>query len=120
VSWETRAACRDTDPEQFFPASDDYTTGAAARALIAAGRVCAGCPVRRECLTYAVESGQAYGIWAGRSPAELRAIRRARAAGIPDPEVDRDAMCPACSRLFALPAVDGSVCWLCEEKGLAP
>ncbi|GAA4774973.1 hypothetical protein GCM10023200_04310 [Actinomycetospora chlora] len=120
MSWQTRAACRDADPELFFPASDDWTTSANARALLEAGRVCAGCPVRRECLTYAVESGQAFGIWAGRSPLELRAIRRARATGVPDPDVDRDAMCPACSLLFAVPAVDGSVCWLCEEKGLAP
>ena len=119
LEWQGRAACRDVDPELFFPASQDYTAPANVRALIEAGAVCGRCPVRRECLTYAVDSGQTYGIWAGRSPAELRAIRRTRAAGDPDPEVDRDPMCPGCSLLFALPVVDGTTCWRCQERGTA-
>lgn len=119
MNWQNAAACRDVDPELFFPASDDYTTDANVRALIEAGRVCAGCPVRRECLTYAVESGVTHGIWAGRSPAELRAIRRARTAGVPDPEIDRDPMCPGCSLLFAVPVVDGELCWRCQERRAA-
>jgi hypothetical protein len=119
LDWQARSACRDADPETFFPASEDYTSPANARALVAAGAICGRCPVRQECLTYAVESGQSFGIWAGHSPTELRAIRRARAAGDPDPDVDRDPMCPGCSLLFALPAVDGTICWRCQERGVA-
>ncbi|WP_337993964.1 WhiB family transcriptional regulator [Actinomycetospora lutea] len=118
LDWQARAACRDVDPELFFPASQDYTASPNVRALIAAGEVCGRCPVRRECLTYAVDSGQTFGIWAGRSPVELRAIRRARMGGDPDPDVDRDPMCPGCSLLFALPVVDGTACWLCQERGV--
>ena len=51
LEWQGRAACRDVDPELFFPASHDYTAPANVRALIEAGAVCGRCPVRRECLT---------------------------------------------------------------------
>lgn len=115
MSWQERAACRDADPELFFPASEDYTSRVNARHLVEAGRVCAGCPVRRDCLAYAVDSGQRHGIWAGLSPLELAAIRRARHQGVPDP--DLEPMCPGCSLLFALPAVDGDVCVICLERG---
>lgn len=116
MGWQQHAACRDTVPDLFFPASDDFTAPETVRQLLVAGAVCGRCPVRRECLTYAVESGQAHGIWAGHTPADLRAIRRQRAAGVPDPVVDADPMCPGCSLLFALPALDGQLCPACAER----
>ena len=81
--------------------------------------MCRFCPVRRECLTWAVDSGQDYGIWAATTPGELRAIRRLRLAGVPDPGRRRRADVPGCSLLFAMPAVDGTLCPACIERGAA-
>ncbi|MCD2186192.1 WhiB family transcriptional regulator [Actinomycetospora soli] len=116
TAWQARAACRDADPELFFPASDDFTAIETAAQLVAAAKVCHHCPVRRECLTYAVDSGQRHGIWAGHTPGQLRSIRRHRRAGVPHPDIDVAPMCPGCSLLFPMPAVDGQLCAGCLER----
>lgn len=116
MGWQTDAACRDTDPELFFPATEDDTSVVVAQYLTAVRPVCQSCPVTTECLRWALDAGQDYGLWAATTPTERRAIRRQRAAGVPDPVADAEPMCPACSLLFAVPAVDGDLCWLCRER----
>jgi len=69
--WRTAGSCASADPELFFPVAGNQK--AAARAC----RICAGCPVRRQCLEFAVETGETEGIWGGTTPAERV---RARAA----------------------------------------
>ena len=49
MSWQHYAACRNRDPELFFPIG---STGPAVRQLQEAKRICAGCPVRSECLEF--------------------------------------------------------------------
>jgi WhiB family transcriptional regulator, redox-sensing transcriptional regulator len=71
--WRQRAACRDTDPELFFPVSD---TGPAARQAEQAKAICARCPVRELCLDYALESGLDHGIFGGATETERRELRR--------------------------------------------
>lgn len=62
-----RAACRAFDGALFFPDADgDIETPL---------RICAGCPVRAECLDYALESRQRYGIWGGTTERERRRLR---------------------------------------------
>lgn len=39
-------------------------------AVAAAKRLCNACPIKNDCLEYAIESNQRYGIWAGTSPSE--------------------------------------------------
>jgi WhiB family redox-sensing transcriptional regulator len=73
-----RGACRDQDPELFFPIG---SSGPAVLQAAQAKAVCAGCPVRIDCLNYAIESGQAAGVWGGASEEERRAIRPAAPAG---------------------------------------
>lgn len=72
--WIDRAACAGVDPELFFPDRGESTAPAKA--------VCAGCPVRAECLDHALVNVERFGIWGGTSERERRAIRlrRARAA----------------------------------------
>lgn len=67
-SWVTRAACRGADPAIFFPGPDDD----AAEALA----VCARCPVRQECLEYALEARERYGIWGGTTERQRRRLIR--------------------------------------------
>jgi WhiB family redox-sensing transcriptional regulator len=65
------AACRrpEVDPAWFFPVVGE--TGARAK------RVCETCPVRDECLAFAVNAGYGLrGIWAGTSERERRHLRR--------------------------------------------
>lgn len=68
------ALCRDFDPEIWFPLDERPESDGVREA---AG-LCALCPVREACLTWALESGQDFGVWGGLAPAERRALQRAR------------------------------------------
>lgn len=64
--------CR-TNPDLFFPIG----SGPAFAAQVAAAKnVCAGCPVVRECLDWALLVGEEHGIWGGLDADERRAMRR--------------------------------------------
>jgi WhiB family transcriptional regulator, redox-sensing transcriptional regulator len=76
--WRDQAACRNTDPELFFPIGN---TGPSLRQLDRAKQVCAGCTVRTPCLESALASGQEAGVWGGTTEDERRALRRVRQAG---------------------------------------
>jgi len=76
-SWRISAICRDTDPELFFPVG---TTGQALLQIAKAKGVCCQCPVKVECLDFAMETNQDTGIWGGLSEDERRNLRRQNAA----------------------------------------
>lgn len=71
--WRESAACRTVDPDLFFPVG---TTGPALPQIEEAKAVCGHCPVREECLRWALDTGQTIGVWGGMSEAERRALRR--------------------------------------------
>jgi len=80
TEWRAAGACRSADPELFFPIAQG---SAADRQISTALRVCAGCPVRQQCLDFAMQSGEAHGIWGGttadeRIRARRRSVRRRR------------------------------------------
>ncbi|WP_060903512.1 WhiB family transcriptional regulator [Streptomyces europaeiscabiei] len=78
MEWLRRAACVGEDPELFFPVG---TTGPAIDDVAAAKRVCAGCPVRRECLDWALGNGQTAGVWGGMGEEDrTEMLRRAGSA----------------------------------------
>ena len=54
IGWQDRALCAQTDPEAFFPEKGGSTREAK--------RVCRGCEVRAECLEYALEHDERFGI----------------------------------------------------------
>jgi WhiB family transcriptional regulator, redox-sensing transcriptional regulator len=72
-TWRRHAICRDTDPNIFFPVG---TTGFALMQIDRAKQVCDECPVRIECLDYALETNQDAGVWGGTSEDERRVLRR--------------------------------------------
>ncbi|MGD9998347.1 MAG: WhiB family transcriptional regulator [Ilumatobacteraceae bacterium] len=76
-SWRNRAVCKDTDPDLFFPVG---TTGQALVQIDRAKEVCGTCPVKSECLEYALETNQDSGIWGGLDEEQRRNIRRQAAA----------------------------------------
>lgn len=84
MDWRHKAACQDEDPELFFWSGKE-TAEANQRQIAAAKAVCRLCPVRTECLEWALKTGQDDGVWGGASVEErrtLRALRRVRQAWI--------------------------------------
>ena len=85
--WLTGATCIGQDPDLFFPVG---ATPSALEQTERARAVCAGCPVRPDCLEWSLVTCQDAGVWGGLDEEERRVIRRARrrsaaAASIPDP-----------------------------------
>jgi len=71
--WRGDAACRDADPELFFPDGDTRS----ARAHVKTAKlICRGCPVSATCLNWALASGQEAGIWGGLTEDERRRLPR--------------------------------------------
>lgn len=75
MDWRQRAACRDEDPELFFPIG---TGGPALVQTEQAKAVCHRCPVIDPCLEWAVETNQSTGVWGGMNETERLALRRRR------------------------------------------
>ncbi|MEU8347523.1 transcription factor WhiB [Actinomadura meyerae] len=73
MDWRHRAACRDVDPELFFPIGN---TGPAILQIEEAKQVCRRCDVQDACLRWALESGQDSGVWGGMGEDERRALKR--------------------------------------------
>jgi WhiB family transcriptional regulator, redox-sensing transcriptional regulator len=73
--WMLHARCRDLPPAVFFP-SDGV-------GVEVARRYCAECPVKMQCLEYALEHGIDHGVWGGASERERRRIARSRRAQVP-------------------------------------
>lgn len=69
--WRDQALCAETDPEAFFPEKGGSTR--------AAKRVCGACNVRAECLEYALDNDERFGIFGGMSERERRRLKRAAA-----------------------------------------
>lgn len=78
MDWRHEAACRDEDPELFFPIGN---VGPALLQIEEAKRICATCHVREHCLQWALETCQESGVWGGLSEDERRLLRR-RAVGV--------------------------------------
>ncbi|WP_019179512.1 WhiB family transcriptional regulator [Microbacterium yannicii] len=68
LSWQTDALCAQTDPEAFFPEKGGSTRDAK--------RICTSCDVRDQCLEYALQNDERFGIWGGLSERERRKLKR--------------------------------------------
>ena len=71
--WRHKAACREEDPELFYPLG---STGPWELQIQEAKAVCRRCPVMETCGTWALETGQEHGVFGGMSEKERRAIKR--------------------------------------------
>jgi WhiB family redox-sensing transcriptional regulator len=71
--WRERAACKDTDPELFFPVG---TTGPAVDQIDAAKAVCIDCEAKELCLEFALATNQESGVWGATSEDERRRLRK--------------------------------------------
>jgi len=73
MDWRHIAACREVDPELFFPIGN---SGPALLQIEEAKQVCRRCPAIDECLRWAIDTGQDAGVWGGMSEDERRALKR--------------------------------------------
>jgi WhiB family redox-sensing transcriptional regulator len=71
MNWRHRAACADKDPELFYPVGEN---GPALAQIAQAKAVCHSCPVRAECLRWALDHGEE-GVWGATSEDDRRALR---------------------------------------------
>jgi WhiB family transcriptional regulator, redox-sensing transcriptional regulator len=68
LGWQVDALCAQTDPEAFFPEKGGSTRDAK--------KICTTCEVKSECLEYALQNDERFGIWGGLSERERRKLRR--------------------------------------------
>ena len=80
-TWRKRATCRDMGLSIFFPEEGEGVKFAA--------KICKECPVRRDCLTFAITNNEEYGVWAGTSERGRKQMIRQYKKGTPLEEVMR-------------------------------
>ncbi|KUN15878.1 transcription factor WhiB [Streptomyces corchorusii] len=101
MDWVDQGLCR-AQPDRMF------AEGAAQNEAKA---VCAACPVRLDCLAYALDHREEYGVWGAMTERERRALLRRRPAVTSWAEIFRAAAAhpdpaPVAARRGVAPAVD--------------
>lgn len=73
-----QARCPETDPEIFFVVRGDKESDEEVEARKdEAKAVCRSCEVQRDCLTFALDTDQRWGIWGGQDMETMARERRA-------------------------------------------
>jgi len=94
LTWQEQARCAVDDPEILnicFNDEDseiDYTD--------AAKEICSQCPVRRQCLQYALDNEERFGVWGGADESTRRWALSIDQYGKPIQRI-RNMKCPYCS-----------------------
>ena len=73
IEWRRDAACKDLDPNLFFPIG---VTGPAVDQIAAAKSICGQCSAQAACLDFAITTNQEFGVWGGTTEDERRVLRR--------------------------------------------
>jgi WhiB family transcriptional regulator, redox-sensing transcriptional regulator len=73
MSWEHQARCSEHDPDLFFVPRVALERRAKT--------ICSRCPVKTDCLAFALDSRMEFGIWGGLNEKERRSMLRRGAAG---------------------------------------
>lgn len=60
--WRTKAACKGVDPNEFFTTEE--------KRVRVMKQLCDSCPVKSECLQFALTNDIAWGIYGGMTPKE--------------------------------------------------
>jgi WhiB family redox-sensing transcriptional regulator len=99
--WMSRGLCIGAATAYFFPKYDSPTSTAEAK------KICALCPVRVECLEWALEHDEE-GVWGGTSDADRRLLTRKKSR----------TSCPTCSSDMIVEEKGGEVCLACGVSWL--
>lgn len=83
--WRAQSACEGKDPNLWFPSAtqDEFVSGKRTRRETSrlygeARQICLACPVRIECLDYALRKPEEHGMWGGLTASERSIVRRTR------------------------------------------
>jgi hypothetical protein len=90
-SYQKDAACAKKENEGMI----DYFFSDDPQEKYAAKNLCFSCPVRKDCVKWALESKQIWGVWGGRDENEIRRILSVNADG-DEIRRDRYPQCPYC------------------------
>ncbi len=74
ITWMESAECRSEEPEKFYFDSEGFL-----RKL--AEQYCKKCPVINECLEYALNTEEMYGLWGGTTPRQRREMLKQKQLG---------------------------------------
>jgi WhiB family redox-sensing transcriptional regulator len=96
LEWQDKAACSGMNRDWFFPEPDVLPAPEAAAA-------CRRCSVRDECLAWALETGQEFGIWGGLTEEQRRKISTTRSR----------VRCPDCRSESIIDLGRSEVCLAC-------
>lgn len=96
LDWQAKAACEGMDRELFFPEEDFLLEPE----VLAA---CAICTVREDCLAFAIEYGQDFGVWGGLTEKQRKKINK----------VANRAHCPGCYSEQIIEQAHSEVCINC-------
>lgn len=75
LAWQAGAACTPADLDLLFGPDTESDEARQAREQQAKTQLCAGCPVRRECLSHAIAGNVRHGVWGGLGETERRNYR---------------------------------------------
>jgi len=77
--WRHKAACKGAQAGLFFQPSQFERKHERLAREQAAKSICARCPVREQCLAFALAAREAHGVWGGLNEVERRKLRDRRA-----------------------------------------
>ena len=73
-TWQAKAACRGPQAAVFFPPAQFERKDEKLERESRAKEICKSCPVRPECLQYALEIKEPHGIWGGLNEVERKGM----------------------------------------------
>lgn len=80
AQWQDKASCKGMDPVLFFGPEYAETVKEKRDREEAAKAVCVTCQVKKDCLEYALDAKEPYGIWGALNETERKALLRKRAS----------------------------------------
>lgn len=75
-SWQSLGNCRGFTKLFFYAPRGRNSTKNANEAEQFCKQLCADCPVKDQCLAYALDNDEQYGIWGGLTPSQRNMVRR--------------------------------------------
>ena len=81
-SWQLKGLCRGNHSYLFFPPSTAERKEERERREDKAKAICGVCPVKGDCLEFALEIREPYGIWGALTETERRQVLARRAAAV--------------------------------------
>lgn len=104
--WVDSGLCAQADPDEWFPENGGSTKTAV--------RLCLSCPVRRDCLNWALGNGERYGVWGGVSE---RGRRRLADGGIRMPDLTLEQQANVLAMLLDRAPIDAVAAALRLNRG---